>query len=55
MEPLLVHPDPPPPVLTQALDLAGYPWVAVDTESGIERLEPPIIEDQQIDTAEAAQ
>ena len=26
MEPLLVFPDPPPPVLSQGLDLAGYPW-----------------------------
>ena len=29
MEPLLVHPDPPPPELVQALDAAGYPWKAV--------------------------
>ena len=28
MEPLLVHPDPAPPVLAQALDLAGFPWKA---------------------------
>ena len=40
MEPLLVYPDPPPPVLSQALDLAGYPWTAVATEVDIERLEP---------------
>ncbi|HEU5082079.1 MAG TPA: response regulator transcription factor [Acidimicrobiales bacterium] len=40
MEPLLVYPDPPPPVLAQGLDLAGYPWTAVGTEPDIERLEP---------------
>ncbi|MGH9165442.1 MAG: winged helix-turn-helix domain-containing protein [Acidimicrobiales bacterium] len=28
MEPLLVFPDPPPPSLTQSLDLAGYLWRA---------------------------
>ena len=40
MEPLLVHPDPPPPVLSQALDLGGYPWTGVASEADIERLEP---------------
>ena len=40
MEPLLVYPDPPPPVLSQGLDLAGYPWTAVGGEADIERLEP---------------
>ena len=28
-EPLLVFPDPPPPLLAQTLDLAGHPWKAV--------------------------
>ena len=40
MEPLLVYPDPPPPVLSQGLDLAGYPWTAVGAEADVERLEP---------------
>lgn len=29
MQPLLLHPDPPPPALVHALDLAGYAWKAV--------------------------
>src|SRR3979490_3279001 len=29
-EPLLVFPDPPPPLLAQTLDLAGYPWKALE-------------------------
>ena len=40
MEPLLLFPDPPPPPLSQALDLGGYPWKAVDTASVAERMEP---------------
>lgn len=40
MEPILVYPDPPPPVLSQALDLAGYPWRAIDSEGDIDRQEP---------------
>ncbi|HSL58723.1 MAG TPA: response regulator transcription factor [Acidimicrobiales bacterium] len=40
MEPLLLYPDPPPPELAQALDLAGYPWRAVGDEASIDRLEP---------------
>ena len=32
-EPLLVFPDPPPPLLAQTLDLAGYPWKAVANAS----------------------
>ena len=40
MEPLLVFPDPPPPVLTHGLDLAGYPWVGVSGEGDADRLEP---------------
>ncbi|MCD9624606.1 winged helix-turn-helix domain-containing protein [Rhabdothermincola salaria] len=40
MEPILLHPDPVPPELAQALDLAGYPWKAVADETGAARLEP---------------
>ena len=40
MEPLLVHPDPPPPELAQALDLGGYAWKAVSDETASARLEP---------------
>lgn len=40
MEPLLVHPDPPPPELAQALDLGGYPWKGVAGESDIAGAEP---------------
>jgi DNA-binding response OmpR family regulator len=40
MEPLLVHPDPPPPELAQALDLGGYAWKAVSDETAASRLEP---------------
>ena len=40
MEPLLVFPDPPPPVLSQGLDLGGYPWTGVGSEADIDRLEP---------------
>ena len=40
MEPLLVFPDPAPPELAQALDLAGYPWKAVGTEAEISSAEP---------------
>ncbi|MGH9301856.1 MAG: response regulator transcription factor [Acidimicrobiales bacterium] len=36
MEPLLVHPDPPPPGLAMALDRAGYPFkAAADARSGL--------------------
>ena len=31
MEPLLIYPDPAPPELVQALDLAGYPWKAISS------------------------
>ena len=40
MEPLLVYPDPAPPVLAQALDLAGYPWKAVASAEAASRLSP---------------
>ena len=40
MEPLLVYPDPAPPALAQALDLAGYPWKAAVTAEAAARLEP---------------
>lgn len=40
MEPLLVHPDPVPPELAQALDLAGYPWKAVAEEHALAAAEP---------------
>jgi DNA-binding response OmpR family regulator len=40
MEPLLIFPDPAPPVLAQALDLAGYPWKPAGSADAAERLEP---------------
>ncbi|MDP9069837.1 MAG: response regulator transcription factor [Actinomycetota bacterium] len=40
MEPLLIFPDPAPPALAQALDLAGYPWKAAATAEAASRLEP---------------
>jgi DNA-binding response OmpR family regulator len=40
MEPLLVFPDPPPPVLAQTLDLSGWPWKAVRDEHAARRSEP---------------
>jgi DNA-binding response OmpR family regulator len=40
MEPLLIFPDPAPPPLAQALDLAGYPWKSVGSPDAAERLEP---------------
>ena len=40
MEPLLLYPDPVPPALAQALDLAGYPWKAVSTADVAARVEP---------------
>ncbi len=39
MEPLLLHPDPPPPELVRALDLAGMSWKAMS--------EPPAEDDQE--------
>ena len=40
-EPLLVFPDPPPPLLAQTLDLAGHPWKAVGNASIATQSEPP--------------
>jgi DNA-binding response OmpR family regulator len=40
MEPILLFPDPVPPELAQALDLAGYPWKAAADETDAARLEP---------------
>ena len=40
MEPLLLFPDPAPPELAQALDLAGYPWKAVADERASRSSEP---------------
>ncbi len=40
MDPLLVFPDPPPPELTQALDLGSWPWKAVTDGHGAENAEP---------------
>ena len=40
IEPLLVFPDPPPPLLAQTLDLAGHPWKAVANASIATQAEP---------------
>ena len=40
MEPLLLFPDPAPPALAQALDLAGYPWKSAGTVEGSNRIQP---------------
>ena len=40
MEPLLIYPDPAPPELAQALDLAGYPWKSVSDEVSAARSQP---------------
>ena len=40
MEPLLIYPDPAPPALAQALDLAGYPWKAIGSADAADRSEP---------------
>jgi two-component system alkaline phosphatase synthesis response regulator PhoP len=40
MEPLLLYPDPAPPELVQALDLAGYPWKAISSPEAAVRDEP---------------
>jgi DNA-binding response OmpR family regulator len=40
MESLLVYPDPPPPALTQALELGGYPWKSASGTQAATELEP---------------
>ncbi|HEX6395002.1 MAG TPA: response regulator transcription factor [Acidimicrobiales bacterium] len=40
MEPLLIFPDPAPPLLAQALDLGGYTWKSVASPQVAERNEP---------------
>jgi DNA-binding response OmpR family regulator len=40
MEPLLIFPDPAPPVLAQTLDLAGYPWKAIGSADAASAGEP---------------
>jgi DNA-binding response OmpR family regulator len=40
MEPLLIFPDPAPPMLAQTLDLGGYPWKAVGTAEAAAAGEP---------------
>ena len=40
LSPILVFPDPPPAVLAQTLDLAGYRWLSASTPGAAERLEP---------------
>ena len=40
MEPLLLYPDPAPPELAQALDLAGFPWKGVSDERSAARAAP---------------
>ncbi len=37
---LLVYPDPPPPMVAQTLDLAGYPWKAAGNVSIAMQAEP---------------
>ncbi len=39
-EPLAIFPDPPPPLLAQTLDLAGYPWKAVSNAAVAIQQEP---------------
>jgi DNA-binding response OmpR family regulator len=40
LDPLLVYPEPPPPLLVQTLDLAGYAWKAVGNASVAAQCEP---------------
>ncbi len=40
MEPLLVFPDPAPPILAQALDASGYPWKAASSAEIAASFEP---------------
>ena len=44
IEPLLVFPDPPPPLLAQTLDLAGHPWKAVANASITTPADQPTVE-----------
>ncbi len=41
MDPLVVWPDPPPPLLAQTLDLADYTWKAVENAAVAAQQEPP--------------
>ena len=43
MEPILLFPDPVPPELAQALDLAGYPWKAAADEATAARRAPTTV------------
>ena len=40
MEPLVIFPEPVPPALAQALDVAGYPWKAAASPEAMARAEP---------------
>jgi DNA-binding response OmpR family regulator len=40
VEPLLLFPDPAPPMVAQTLDLTGYPWKAAGSPEAVDRLEP---------------
>jgi two-component system, OmpR family, alkaline phosphatase synthesis response regulator PhoP len=40
IQPLLLFPDPPPPMLVQTIDLAGYKWQAIASALAAERAEP---------------
>ena len=40
MEPLLVFPDPAPAALSNALDMAGYPWKCAGDATAAQTLEP---------------
>jgi DNA-binding response OmpR family regulator len=40
VSPLLVHPDPPPPELAQALDLAGLTWKALGNPDSVDQTAP---------------
>lgn len=40
MEPILLHPDPPPPELASLLDGGGYPWRAASSLAHASEVEP---------------
>jgi DNA-binding response OmpR family regulator len=42
VEPLLLFPDPAPPALVQALDLAGYPWKATGSAAAAAAMEAQV-------------